>query len=98
VGFGGAGDAERDTLIGSLSEALADARAVGYTDVRRIVLCGNGSRIPGFEGAVERATGHAVHSATLSPDVSDTLPPDVLRAAAADWSVAYGLSLWSIAS
>ncbi len=98
VGFGGAGDAERDALTGALGEALADARAAGYTDVRRIVLCGNGSRVPGFDAALERATGQAVHAATLPPEVSDTLPPDVLRAAAADWSVAYGLSLWSIAS
>lgn len=98
IGFAGAGDAERDALIGLLGEALADARAGGYTDVRRIVLAGNGSRIPGFDESIERATGHAVRPATLPPDVSDTLPPDVLRAAAADWSVAYGLSLWSIAS
>jgi Tfp pilus assembly PilM family ATPase len=96
IGFAGAGDAQRDELIESLGEALADARAGGHTDVRRIVLCGNGSRIPGIDEAIERATGHAVWPATLPPDVSDTLPPDVLRAAAADWSVAYGLSLWGV--
>ena len=98
IGFGGAGDTQRDLLIASLGEALADARASGYSGVRCIVLCGNGSRIPGFDAAVERATGLTVRPATLPPDVSNTLPPDVLRAAAADWSVAYGLSLWSIAS
>jgi Tfp pilus assembly PilM family ATPase len=98
VGFGGAGDAPRDALIGALSEALAEARADGYTAVRNIVLCGNGSRIPGFGSAIERATGYATSPATLPPDCSDTLPPDVLRAAAPDWSVAFGLSLWSIAA
>jgi Tfp pilus assembly PilM family ATPase len=98
VGFGGAGEAERDLLIGALGEALAEARAGGITNVRRIVLCGNGSRIAGFDDAIERATGYAVHPASLAPEISDTLPPDVLRAAAADWSGAYGLSLWSIAS
>jgi len=95
IGFAGAGDVQRDALIAALDEAFADARAGGYTDVRRIVLCGNGSRVPGFDVAIERATGHAVHPATLPPNVSDTLPPDVLRAAAPDWAVAYGLSLWS---
>jgi Tfp pilus assembly PilM family ATPase len=98
IGFAGAGDSERDALIGFLGEAFADARASGYIDVGRIVLCGNGSRIPGFDEAIERTTGHAVRPATLPPEISDTLPPDVLRAAAADWSVAYGLSLWSTAS
>lgn len=98
VGFGGAGDAPRDALIAALAEAFADARASGYTGIRNIVLCGNGSRIPDFGTAIERATGYVVLPATLPPDCSDTLPPDVLRAAAPDWSVAYGLSLWSIAS
>lgn len=98
VGFGGAGDEPRAALIATLAEAFADARASGYTGIRDVVLCGNGSRIPGFEAAVERAIGYPVHSATLPPECSDTVPPDVLRAAAADWSVAYGLTLWSIES
>jgi Tfp pilus assembly PilM family ATPase len=98
IGFSGAGEAQCDALIASLAEALADARGAGFTDVRDIVLCGNGSRISGFEEAIARATGHAVRAATLPPDCSDTLPQDVLRAAAADWSIAYGLSLWSIAT
>jgi Tfp pilus assembly PilM family ATPase len=98
VGFGGAGEEPRADLVAALGEAFADARANGYTAIRDVVLCGNGSRVPGFEDAIERATGYAVRSATLAPDCSDTLPPDVLRAAAADWSVAYGLSLWSTAS
>jgi Tfp pilus assembly PilM family ATPase len=99
VGFGGAGDATRDALITALAEALAEARASGgYAGIRNVVLCGNGSRIPGFGPAIERATGYAVLPATLQPDCSETLPPDVLRAAAPDWSIAYGLSLWNVAS
>jgi Tfp pilus assembly PilM family ATPase len=96
AGFGGAGEEPRAALIASLGEAFADARASGYPPLGDVVLCGNGSRIPGFETAIERATGYPVRTATLPPECSDTLPPDVLRAAAADWSVAYGLSLWSI--
>lgn len=98
LGFGGAGEAQRDRLIASLGEALGEARAGAYTGTRRVVLCGNGSRVPGIDESIASATGHAVRAATLPPDISDTLPPDVLRAAAPDWSVAYGLSLWSIAS
>ena len=98
IGFGGAGDEPRAALLAALGEALADARANGYADIRNVVLCGNGSRVPGFEAAIERATGYAVAAATLPPECSDTLPPDVLRAAAADWSLAFGLSLWSFYS
>ncbi len=98
IGFGGAGEAQRDVLISALGEGFAEARTGGYTGIRHVVLCGNGSRVPGMDAAIERATGYAVRPATLPPELSDTLPPDVLRAAAPDWSVAYGLSLWSIAS
>jgi Tfp pilus assembly PilM family ATPase len=98
VGFGGAGEGARDALIAALTEAFADARAGGYGGIRTIVLCGNGSRIPGLSSAIERATGYTVLPATLPADCSDTVPPDVLRAAGPDWSVAYGLSLWSNAS
>jgi Tfp pilus assembly PilM family ATPase len=98
IGFGGAGDAQRDTLIAALSEALADARAVGYPGAGTIVLCGNGSRVPGFAIALEHAAGYPIRAAGLEPDCSTTLPSDVLRAAAADWSVAFGLSLWATVS
>ena len=67
IGFAGAGDALRDELIAALSEAFAEARASGYTDVRNIVLCGNGSRVPGLDDAIERATGHTVRPAALPP-------------------------------
>jgi type IV pilus assembly protein PilM len=95
VGFGGAGDAQRDLLLVALGEALADARGAGHVDIGNLVLCGNGSRIPGLDEAIERATGYTIRAAVLPPEISDTLPPDVLRAAAADWSVAYGLALWT---
>jgi Tfp pilus assembly PilM family ATPase len=98
IGFGGAGDAQRDMLIAELADALADARAAGYPAGGTIVLCGNGSRIPGFAGALEHAAGYTVRPAGLAPECSSTLPPDVLRAAAADWSIAFGLSLWAAAS
>ncbi len=98
VGFGGAGEAQRDALIDAIAEMLTAARAAGHTEIRRLVMIGNGSRIPGLADAVERTTGYGVRPATLDADVSDTLPPDVLRAAGADWSVAYGLSLWETAS
>jgi Tfp pilus assembly PilM family ATPase len=98
IGFGGAGDGQRDILIAALADALADARTAGYPTAGTIVLCGNGSRIPGFAAALEHAAGYTIRAAGLAPECSATLPPDVLRAAAADWSIAFGLSLWETAA
>lgn len=95
IGFAGV---PNDGFLAALGAAFADARTAGYTDVRDVVLCGNGSRAPGLANAIERATGYTVRPATLPATASETIPPDVLRAAAADWSAAYGLSLWSISS
>jgi Tfp pilus assembly PilM family ATPase len=95
TGFAGV---PNDAFLEVLGAAFADARSAGYADVRDVVLCGNGSRIPGLADAIERATGHAVRPAVLPAECSGTIPPDVLRAAAADWSAAYGLSLWSMAA
>jgi Tfp pilus assembly PilM family ATPase len=94
IGFGGAGEAQRDAVIDAVAAMLARARAAGHTDVHRLAMIGNGSRVPGLPEAFERATGYRVRLAALDASVSDVLPADVLRAAGADWSVAYGLSLW----
>jgi Tfp pilus assembly PilM family ATPase len=98
IGFGGAGDVQRDAVIDAIAGMLARARAAGHTDVRRLAMIGNGSRVPGLPEAIERATGYGVRLAALDADVSDVLPPDVLRAAGPDWSVAYGLCLWDLAA
>ncbi len=98
IGFAGAGELQRDVLIETISELLSHARAAGYTHVQRLVTIGNGSRVPGLAEAIERATGYGIRQAGLDPTVSETVPPDVLRAAGADWTIAFGLSLWSAAS
>jgi Tfp pilus assembly PilM family ATPase len=97
IGFAGAGEAQRDALIAEIARALAAARAATGADVRRLATVGNGSRIPGFAEAIARATSVDVRSGALAPETSATLPVDVLRAAGADWSIAYGLSLWTAA-
>jgi Tfp pilus assembly PilM family ATPase len=94
-GFAGAGDAQRDILLAAVTEALANAPADGYAVSGDVILCGNGSRIPGFDAALERATGYCVRVAELPAQTSQELPPDVLRACAPDWSIAYGLCLWN---
>jgi Tfp pilus assembly PilM family ATPase len=94
IGFGGAGDAVRDAWVAAVMAAFADARAEGCDGSGTFVLCGNGSRVSGLAEALHRASGCHVEPARLEPDASDTLPPDVLRGAAPDCSLAYGLALW----
>jgi len=98
VGFAGAGEAQRDAVIDAIADLLGRSRAAGHTEVRRLAMIGNGSRVPGLADAIERATGYGVRLAALDAGVSEVLPADVLRAAGADWAVAYGLSLWDLAA
>jgi Tfp pilus assembly PilM family ATPase len=78
-----------------VANALVECRAEGLGDVRNIALVGNGSRLSELAALIERATAVRVRPGTLDPTVSQALPPDVLRAAAPDWCLAYGLALWS---
>jgi Tfp pilus assembly PilM family ATPase len=94
-GIAGCGEGARDALISDVANALIDCRASGLGDVRHIALVGNGSRLSELPALIERATAVHVHAATLRSAVSHALPPDVLRAAAPDWCLAYGLALWA---
>lgn len=93
-GIAGCGEGERDAFVADVANALVELRAEGLGDVRTIALVGNGSRLPDLAETIERATAVRVGFATLGPGVSQALPPDVLRAAAPDWCLAYGLALW----
>jgi Tfp pilus assembly PilM family ATPase len=95
-GFAGVAEARRDALIAAVAEVLADVHPATGGDGRGFVLIGNGSRIPGLADAFERA-GIPVEPAALD-STSATLPPDVLRAAGADWALAFGLALWETAA
>jgi Tfp pilus assembly PilM family ATPase len=96
IGLAGAGDSERDALVGAIAEIIASARVGGFGAVRHMTMAGNGSRVPGLSEAIGIATDCHITPAMLDAGVSRTLPPDVLRAAAPDWSVAFGLSLWGL--
>jgi Tfp pilus assembly PilM family ATPase len=94
-GIAGSGENARDALVGDIAGALAECRSAGLGDVREIALVGNGSRLRDLCEAIERATAVRVRPAAITPDASRTLPPDVLRAAAPDWCLAYGLARWT---
>jgi Tfp pilus assembly PilM family ATPase len=97
-GLSGSGDYARDAFVESVASALIEFRSSGIADIGTIALVGNGARLAHFADAIERATAIPTRLATFDPEISQALPPDVLRAAAADWGAAYGLSLWELAA
>ena len=96
-GINGSAEDVRDLLVESVATSLIDCRANGYGDVRTVALVGNGARLDDLAAVMERATAVRVTLAAFAPQISSTLPPDVLRAAAPDWCQAYGLCLWAAA-
>jgi Tfp pilus assembly PilM family ATPase len=98
IGMGGAGEHVRDALVEDLASALADHRAGARAELRSIALAGNGSRLGGLPAALEAAVAIPVRLGTLLPGACAALPADVVRAAAPDWGLAYGLALWDDAA
>jgi Tfp pilus assembly PilM family ATPase len=94
-GIAGCGEAVCEALVADVAQALVECRAAGLGDVRAVSLAGNGSRLAELPATIERATAVRVRPATLDSSISRGLPPDVLRAAAPDWCLAYGLALWA---
>lgn len=94
VGLSGAGEYALEALVDHVAGALIETRASASAELRAVALCGNGARLSGFAGALERAVGIPVRLAALPANVSDDLPADVVRAASPDWGLAYGLALW----
>ncbi len=95
IGLAGAGEYARDALVEQLASALVEHRSRARTELDGIVMVGNGARLCGFADALERAVALTVRMGGLEADVSRSLPPDVVRAAAPDWALAYGLALWA---
>lgn len=98
LGMAGAGEPVRDALVDHVAGALVEARAGGAHDPRAVVLTGNGARVAGLAPAIERALAVPTRLATFGADTCTTLPLDVVRAAAPDWGLAYGLALWECAA
>lgn len=93
LGTAGAGDGARDTFSSLVADAAVKARE--RTSMRRIVVVGNGSRLPSLPAAIEAATGSAVERAVSEVLHGVEYPDDVIRAGAADWTLAAALAAWS---
>ncbi len=96
LGCAGAGVSAREEVVNSIASLIDRARARGT--VNRIVLTGNGARLPSFAHELEEATS-AITEAPV-PEILHTAayPEDVVRAAAPDWTLAASLAAWSVAA
>jgi Tfp pilus assembly PilM family ATPase len=98
IGIGTSGAAERRRLTTDVFDALTTIRSRGVANVRTLLLGGNGSRLASLAESLAEALGCDVvrDDRTLAAD--SAYPPDVLRAASADWNAAIGLALYGAAA
>ena len=96
LGCAGAGVAARDDVVAAIA-ALVD-RARARAAVGRIVVTGNGARLPGFLRDLDEATGALTQTPVPEILTSGTYPEDVVRAASPDWVLAASLATWSVAA
>jgi Tfp pilus assembly PilM family ATPase len=97
LGLSGAGSSVFETFVGAVASCIYRYRA-GGADIRRLTLIGNGARLANIVDALAAATAIPTALAVFDPHVCQTLPADVVRAAAPDWCTAYGLTLWQTAA
>jgi Tfp pilus assembly PilM family ATPase len=96
LGCAGAGVLAREEVVTSIASLIDRARA--RTTIDRIVVTGNGARLPSFIHDLEEASGAVVEAPV--PEILHTgvYPEDVVRAAATDWTLAASLAAWSTAA
>lgn len=97
IGDGGAAGDALSELVAEVTEALVELRSAGH-DVQRLAVAGNGARVRGLAGAIERASGVSTAMGEFDAATASAYPADVMRAGAPDWLFAYGLALWSAAA
>lgn len=96
LGCAGAGVSAREKVVTSIASLVDRVRA--RTTVGRIVLTGNGARLPTFAHELEEATGAVTEALVPELLLTGTYPDDVVRAASADWTLAASLATWSAAA
>lgn len=94
IGVAGAGEEALAQVVAEGTTLIRSARRRGCT-IDRIALFGNGSRVAGLRGAIER--GADVRAPGVRPaGLSEArYPDDVAIGAAADWALAIGLARWA---
>lgn len=95
LGCAGAGVSAREEVVTSITSVIDRARSRAAID--RIVLTGNGARLPTFIHDLEEATGAIIEAPVPELLHTGVYPEDVVRAAAPDWVLAASLVVWSVA-
>lgn len=93
VGLAGAGETAFREAVREVADLVRQARRRGCI-VDSVALSGNGSRIAGYRGALERDA--EVRVCIGRPvGLCDAYPDDVAIAASCDWALALGLARWA---
>ncbi|MBV8639367.1 MAG: pilus assembly protein PilM [Candidatus Eremiobacteraeota bacterium] len=96
LGSAGAGVSVRAALTSEFATVIERARA--RAPITRIVLVGNGARLPSLVADIEQATG-ATTELLIPPLLqTDAYPEDVIRSAAPDWMLCAALTTWGLAA
>ncbi|HTV72424.1 MAG TPA: pilus assembly protein PilM [Candidatus Acidoferrales bacterium] len=97
IGLSGVAENEMNAFTYSVGRALLTARNQGVTGIQRLVVTGNGARLPSLAERLERDTGCSVDIAADLGVESSSYPEDITRASAPDWALSVGLALWTCA-
>jgi Tfp pilus assembly PilM family ATPase len=95
IGLSGVADSEMSAFTYSVGRALLTARNHGVTGIQRLVVTGNGARLPTLAERLERDTGCSVDIAADLGIANSPYPEDIKRAGAPDWALSVGLALWT---
>lgn len=95
LGTAGAGDAGRNRLASEIAGLIEAARNRSL-QIRTVVFTGNGSRLPRLLTDVEHASGASCTVAVARQFDTCDYPVDVIRSAAADWTLAAALATWGV--
>jgi Tfp pilus assembly PilM family ATPase len=95
IGLSGVAENEMNAFTHSVGRALLKARNNGVTGIQRLIISGNGARLPTLAERLERDTGCSVDVAADVGASHSSYPEDITRASAPDWALSVGLALWA---
>ncbi|HEY0799176.1 MAG TPA: hypothetical protein VGD50_08495 [Candidatus Baltobacteraceae bacterium] len=95
IGLSGVAETEMNAFTHSVGRALLNARTNGVLGIQRLVIAGNGARLPTLAERLERDTGCTVDVAASVGVQHSSYPEDIIRASAPEWALSVGLALWN---
>ncbi len=96
LGCAGAGVTASEEVVAAIASLIDLART--RATIGRIIVTGNGARLPNFARALEEATGAVTEMPVPGILHTAEYPEDVVRVAAPDWALAASLASWGAAA